>query len=180
MWTTSMIPQAADLPLALDDVVIVVDPPSIADRDDTTCVILCAARVADRLWLLSDATVHVRAPEFWASKACALVRDIPANRITIEHALHSDLVKHAVRQASPETPVRVVRLRHGLYHRLRPVADLYGEGRVSHGAGLERLASEMLSFGGPGRPPNDRLPALAVAAHDLMFSRQSLTPEWRV
>ena len=153
-------------------VVVAVDPPATSTANADGCGIVVAGRVGDGVAVLADLTLKPAAPLQWARRAVAAFKDYGADCIVAETNQGGDMVKAVIAQIDANVPVRTVHATRGKWVRAEPVAALYAQGRVAHGAGLTALEDEMCAFGVDGMSDGhspDRVDALVWAVTELML-----------
>ncbi len=179
LWTREMLEgvRAGRVP-ELTRIVVALDPPAGGGATSDECGILVAGVVQEgapqdwRAFVLEDATVQGVSPTGWAQAAVAACRRWDADRVVAEVNMGGAMVETVLRQVDPLLPVRQVHATRGKAARAEPVAALYEQGRVRHGAGLDALEAQMClmtqaGFAGKGSP--DRVDALVWALTDLML-----------
>jgi phage terminase large subunit-like protein len=174
LWTRGMIEATrSELPEEFDRVVVAVDPPASAHARSDACGIVAVGASAGRAFVIADRTLQRARPHEWASAAVALYHRLGADRIVAEANQGGDMVASVIRAADANVALRLVHASRGKMLRAEPVAALYEQGRVRHGANLPELEDEMCDFGpgglSNGRSP-DRLDALVWAVTELMLS----------
>ncbi len=183
LWTWEMLEAARALPSRqLDRIVVAVDPPVTGTKKSDACGIVVAGvscRGEPRDWtaeVIADLTVQGLSPTGWAERAVRAFHEHGADRMVVEVNQGGDLVRNLLHGIDPMLPVRPVTARHGKAVRAEPVAALYEQGRVRHGAALAALEDEMRAmtpagFAGPRSP--DRVDALVWALTELMIVPQT-------
>ncbi len=73
-----------------------------------------------------------------------------ANVIIAEANQGGEMVRTVLRLAVPLAPIRLVHASHGKRARAEPIALLYAQDRVCHGAHFREFEDQMCSFGAPG------------------------------
>ena len=180
LWSGAMLEAArvASVP-ALDRVVVAVDPSVSGGAGADACgIVVAGAQVQGppqdwRAYVLADRTVQGVGPLGWARAAVAAMEEFGADRLVAEVNQGGQLVEEVLRQADPMVPYRSVRAARGKVARAEPVAALYEQGRVRHGAGLADLEDQMClmtAHGFEGRGSPDRVDALVWALHELMIA----------
>ena len=180
LWSGAMLEAArvASVP-ALDRVVVAVDPSVSGGAGADACgIVVAGAQVQGppqdwRAYVLADRTVQGVGPVGWACAAIAALDKYRAERLVAEVNQGGQLVEEVLRQADPMVPYRSVRAARGKVARAEPVAALYEQGRVRHGAGLADLEDQMCLMtarGFEGRGSPDRVDALVWALHELMIA----------
>jgi phage terminase large subunit-like protein len=161
-----------------DRVVVAVDPPCSADGD--ACGIVVVGRKDGMAWVLADRTVRGRSPQGWAGVVARAVIAFGAVRVVAEANQGGEMVETVLKAAGVGCPVKRVHARFGKRARAEPVAALYEQGRVRHGAGLEALEEELMGLGDDGGGSPDRADALVWAVTDLLIDGGGLGPRVRV
>ncbi len=190
LWTWEMIEAARALPARpLDRIVVAVDPPVTGGKASDACGIVVAGASLQgpaRTWtaeVIADGSVQGLSPQGWAERAVKMFHDHGADRLVAEVNQGGDLVATLVHGVDPAVPFRAVRATKGKAVRAEPVAALYEQGRVRHGATFAALEDEMRAmtaagFTGEGSP--DRLDALVWAITELIIEPSAVgTPRVR-
>ncbi len=165
-----------------DRIVVAVDPPvtSGASSDECGIIVAGAARQGPpqdwKAQVIEDASVRGASPQVWAERAVAAFHRHKADRLVAEVNQGGEMVATIVNSIDPMIPFRAVRATRSKVVRAEPVAALYEQGRVSHGASFPELESQMaamtgLGYAGKGSP--DRVDALVWAITDLMIDAAS-------
>lgn len=175
LWTRAQLESVAGEYGELRRIVVAVDPPATSRRTSDACGLIVAGLDADeRAVVLQDATLERAKPSDWAACAVALYRDYEADCIVAEVNQGGEMVSAVLRTVDAAVPVREVRASRGKWLRAEPVAALYAQGRVLHGARFAELEDEMCDFGpdglSNGRSP-DRVDALVWAITELLLGR---------
>ena len=182
LWTWEMLEAARARPSRpLDRIVVAVDPAVSRKRTSDACGIIVAGaclRGERREWVaevIADLTVRGLSPNGWAERAIRAFHEHEADRMVFEVNQGGDLVATVVEGIDPMVPVRAVHATRAKALRAEPVAALYEQGRVRHGAVFRELEDEMLAitpagFAGGGSP--DRVDALVWALTELMIAPQ--------
>ncbi|WP_420492442.1 DNA-packaging protein [Aerobium aerolatum] len=175
LWTRAQLESVAGEYGELRRIVVAVDPPATSRRTSDACGLIVAGLDADeRAVVLQDATLERAKPSDWAARAVALYRDYEADCIVAEVNQGGEMVSAVLRTVDAAVPVREVRASRGKWLRAEPVAALYAQGRVLHGARFAELEDEMCDFGpdglSNGRSP-DRVDALVWAITELLLGR---------
>ncbi|WDQ97804.1 terminase family protein [Devosia sp. J2-20] len=171
LWQRNMFrpPQS----LALERIVVAVDPPVTGHARSDACGIVVAGRQGEEAVVLEDCTLSAASPLRWARRAVAAFHAHQADGIVAEVNQGGDLVASVIAQIDPKVPVRPVRANRGKWLRAEPVAALYGRGLVAHLAGLSALEDEMCGFGADGKSDGhspDRVDALVWAITELLLN----------
>ena len=119
--------------------------------------------------------VAAASPKTWAERAVRAYREHRADRIVAEVNQGGALVESVIRQEDGAVAYTAVHASRGKVARAEPVAALYEQGRVFHGAGLAALEEQMClmalrGFEGKGSP--DRVDALVWALTELVVAAQ--------
>lgn len=175
LWTRAQLESVAGEYGELRRIVVAVDPPATSRRTSDACGLIVAGLDADeRAVVLQDATLERAKPSDWAARAVALYRDYEADCIVAEVNQGGEMVSAVLRTVDAAVLVREVRASRGKWLRAEPVAALYAQGRVLHGARFAELEDEMCDFGpdglSNGRSP-DRVDALVWAITELLLGR---------
>jgi phage terminase large subunit-like protein len=179
LWTWEML-EAARAPraLALDRIVVAVDPPVSSGRHADTCGIVVAGVAMagpPQDWVaevIADGSVQGASPQGWARRAVQLFHAHGADRLVAEVNQGGNLVADLIRSTDAMVPFRAVHARHAKGARAEPVAALYEQGRVCHRAAFPALEDQMAAMtlaGFAGRDSPDRVDALVWAITDLMI-----------
>lgn len=187
LWSRAMLEAAAltELPegVALDRVVVAVDPSVSADGGGDECGIVAAGRGTDRrAYILRDASANA-SPDEWARSVILLANALDAAAIVYERNQGGALVESTIRltfvamnagrAVNNEPPLYLpplipVNASVGKRARAEPISALYEQGRVSHLRGLHRLEDEMCSWEAKsGQPSPNRIDALVWAVTEL-------------
>lgn len=177
LWSRDVL-EAARAPreVALDRVVVAVDPPATAGGDACGIVVAGVSRAGPpQDWVaqvIADASLAGLTPQGWARRAVAMFHAHGADRLVAEVNQGGEMVETLIRQVDPMVPFRAVRASQGKSARAEPVAALYEQGRVFHRAAFRELEDQMAAmttagFRGTGSP--DRVDALVWAITDLMI-----------
>lgn len=177
LWSRDVL-EAARAPreVALDRVVVAVDPPATAGGDACGIVVAGVSRAGPpQDWVaqvITDASLAGLTPQGWARRAVAMFHAHGADRLVAEVNQGGEMVETLIRQVDPMVPFRAVRASQGKSARAEPVAALYEQGRVFHRAAFRELEDQMAAmttagFRGTGSP--DRVDALVWAITDLMI-----------
>jgi phage terminase large subunit-like protein len=179
LWTWEMIEAARALPARdLDRIVVAVDPPvSSGERADACGIIVAGARLRGtrREWtaeVIADASVQGLSPQGWAERAVRAFHEHGADRLVAETNQGGEMVRNLIRSVDPSVPFGALHAKDRKSTRAEPVAALYEQGRVRHGAAFAALEDQMLAmtagrFAGRGSP--DRLDALVWAITELLI-----------
>ena len=186
LWSRAMIEDNRAEAPELERVVVAVDPPVTSTSASDECGIVVAG-IARRGGIvhghvLADLSAQGLSPVQWADLAATAYRQYRADRLVAEVNQGGDLVESVVRQVAPDVAFRAVHATRGKRLRAEPVAALYEQGRVHHGAGFAVLEDQMCSFfadrATAARSP-DRLDALVWALTDLMLDARGGAPKVR-
>lgn len=186
LWTSQMLEKArAKTVPELDRIVVAVDPATTSGASADECGIVVAGVQSSgppqdwRAYVLADCTVTGMGPSGWAKAAIAAMERFGADRLVAEVNQGGQMVQEVIRQVDPLVPYKGVHATRGKVARAEPVAALYEQGRVKHGAGLDGLEDQMCrmtrrGYEGGGSP--DRVDALVWALHELMIEPAA---KWR-
>lgn len=186
LWTRSMLAGLVSdtPPELLEEVVVAVDPPAGASATSDACGIVAAGRARldgaeARCFILGDASAQGLSPIDWSGRVVALAHRLGANSIVAEANQGGEMIRHTLRSAGCDIPVRLVHARVSKRDRALPVSALYARGAVAHVPGLSVLEAEMCAFGTQGQAGSpDRVDALVWAVWALMLD-QSDAPRVR-
>lgn len=160
----------------LKRIVIAIDPPVTAHQGSDACGIVAAALGADeRAYILQDHTIEMAKPNEWAEAVVGLYHTLEADLIVAETNQGGDMVATILNQFDPRVPVKNVRAKRAKWIRAEPVAALYAQGRVRHGARFAQLEDELCQFTPKGRAMGhspDRVDAMVWAITELMLDNQ--------
>lgn len=160
-------------PLALERVVVAIDPPAGTKGD--SCGIVAAGAYEDENRqlcgvVLADASVRGLSPIAWAGRAVELARSLGAQWIVAEANNGGDMVRTVINEIAPWLPVKLAFATRTKRARAEPVAMLYAQRRVAHAGTFPALEDEMCTFGAPEFAMSpDRLDALVWALTDLLL-----------
>ncbi len=180
LWTWEMIEAARAMPAReLDRIVVAVDPPVSSGENADTCGIIVAGascRGEVRGWtaeVIADLSVQGLSPRGWAERVVRVFEDYNADLVVAEVNQGGNLVEDLVRGVAPLLPIRPMHATKGKPARAEPVAALYEQGRVRHGATFKALEDQMLAmtpgkYYGRGSP--DRLDAMVWAISELLIA----------
>ena len=163
--------------IALDRVVVAVDPPA-GTQGDACGIVVVALGHDGRGYVLADATVNHVSPEGWARAVAAAAHAHGADRVVAEANNGGAMVASVLHAAQHDLPVKLVHASRGKVARAEPVAALYEAGRVRHAGAFPDLEDQMCGlmtggdYAGPGRSP-DRADALVWGLTELMLSARA-------
>lgn len=172
LWTLEMI-ENARLKTALPDmrrIVVAIDP-AITDKAESnlTGIVAAGLGIDGRGYVLADATGQY-SPDRWADKAITLYDNLKADRIVAEGNQGGDMVRHTIASVRRNLPVNIVHASRSKKARAEPIAALYEQGKITHGAFFPELENQMTSWEPLGDMPSpDRIDALVWAFTDLML-----------
>ncbi len=180
LWTRSLVASvmASTTPETFEEVVVAVDPPAGASPTSDACGIVAAGRskaagVDARCFILGDSSAQGLSPIDWSARVVALARHLGAHSIVAEANQGGEMIRHTLRSAGCDIPVRLVHARVSKRDRAVPVSALYARGAVAHVPGLSHLEAELCSFGTQGQAGSpDRVDALVWAVWALMLDRR--------
>ncbi len=156
------------VPPRLERVVVAVDPPATATGD--ACGLVVAGRLEGRVYVLADRSAKGLSPHGWAQRAVAAAREFGAHALVAEANQGGDMVRAVLAQADPPCAIKLVRASLGKRARAEPVAALYEQGRVIHGAAFPALEEELMGLGSADLTHSpDRADALVWAVSDLLL-----------
>lgn len=182
LWTHEMLDGCRGRKVPeLDRIVVAVDPPVSGHSGSDACgIVVAGVRMCGPVqeWevhVLEDASVAAASPKTWAERAVRAYREHRADRIVAEVNQGGALVESVIRQEDGAVAYTAVHASRGKVARAEPVAALYEQGRVFHGAGLAALEEQMClmalrGFEGKGSP--DRVDALVWALTELVVAAQ--------
>ncbi len=178
LWTRDQVAaaRAHHLGDAYDRVVVAVDPPVSVGANSDYCGIIVAAAAGEghqrRAIVLADLSRQGLQPAEWAAVVAEAYQHFNANVIIAEANQGGEMVRTVLRLAVPLAPIRLVHASHGKRARAEPIALLYAQDRVCHGAHFRELEDQMCSFGAPGFTGSpDRVDALVWALTDLILDQ---------
>lgn len=184
LWTRDMIDAARRGARGdLVRVVVAVDPSGTkgAGDDGDSIGIVVAARTADgRCIVLADRSCKL-SPDGWGRRAVDAYREFKADRIVAERNYGGAMVEHVIRTVDRSVSYREVTASRGKVARAEPVAALYEQGKVTHGAGLEALEDQMCQMTGTGylgEGSPDRVDALVWALTELVLNAEPAPALW--
>jgi phage terminase large subunit-like protein len=163
------------VPDDLTRVVVGMDPPVTSHKDSDECgIIVAGVRAVGPLkdwqaWVIADYSTG-GTPQHWAETAARAYHDHAADRLIAEVNQGGDIIEVLMRQVSGSIAYRAVYATKGKHIRAEPIAALYEQGRVHHGAVLDVLERQMCEFTGRGGSSPDRLDALVWALTDLIVA----------
>jgi phage terminase large subunit-like protein len=176
LWTWEMLQDRRPAPETLTRCVVAVDPSGGEGPENDEQGIVAAGLGSDgRGYVLADRSCKL-SPDGWGRRAVQAYVDYAADAIVGEANYGGDMVEAVVKNAARDMGVSVVykavHASRGKAVRAAPVAQLYEQGKVSHGAVFAELEEELTSWTPEsGRSPN-RLDALVWALTDLMVRDQ--------
>lgn len=159
-------------PVALDKIVVAVDPPASAHGD--ACGIVVAGR-RDRVgYVLADRSLKGLSPNGWGQRVAETAREFGAHQIIAEANQGGEMVRTVLAQAGCEAPIKLVHATRGKRVRAEPIAALYEQGRVVHCDAFPALEEEMMALGADagGHSP-DRADALVWALSHLLLKQKA-------
>lgn len=159
----------------LRKVVVGVDPSGgTGDENDEQGIVVAGVDANGHDgYVLADYSCK-RSPLEWAYRAITAYHEYLADYVVAEANFGGDMVKHTIRTADPNVPVRLVTASRGKAVRAQPVADLYAQGRVHHFASLPRLEDELCEWDPDGKGPSpNRLDAMVWAMSELMVTART-------
>jgi phage terminase large subunit-like protein len=166
-------------PPELDRVIVGVDPSASMDGD--ACGIVVAGSLADRGYVLFDATQPGRSPMGWARRVCDVARRWAADEIVAEANQGGEMVRTILSAAEPPCRVRLVHARLGKRARAEPVAALYEQGRITHCGTFHLLEEELMALGSEDLSHSpDRADALVWALSALLIEPRRRQPRVQV
>jgi hypothetical protein len=152
----------------LQRIVVAVDPAVTAAKDsDETGIVVAGIDHTGHAWVLADLSGRMT-PDVWAERVISAYREFKADRVIGEVNNGGDLVGRNLRVVDPMVSYHSVVASRGKITRAEPIANLYGIGKVSHGADFPELVSQMIGYDGRGSSP-DRMDALVWALTELML-----------
>lgn len=158
-------------------IIVAVDPPASSGKKADACGIIVAGAYDNghKASILADLTTQGQNPTEWAKIIAAAYENFGADCIIAEANQGGEMVREIIKLAAPDAPVRLVHASKAKRVRAEPVALLYAQGRISHGAHFRELEDEMCQFGGKGITHSpDRLDAMVWAiSHLLLQARGS-------
>lgn len=156
-------------------VVIGVDP-AIGGANETGIIV--AGKTADHhIWVLGDYSLHAQ-PHIWASRVREAFTSWRADCVIVEVNQGGDLVEHLLRHNGCPLPIRKVRAFHNKATRSEPVAAAYARGEILHGADLQELTEQMVTFTAHHKGPSpDRFDAAIWAITALLSGTQTTSHE---
>jgi phage terminase large subunit-like protein len=158
-------------------VVVAVDPPASITGDE--CGIVTVGLAADgAAYVLGDCSSSGLTPASWAQRAADAYEDHRADSIVAEANQGGDMVKALLLEASPNTPVKLVRATRDKRTRAAPAAALYEQGRVHHLGAFPELEDQLCHYDGQGDSP-DRMDALVWALAELYPRTRRALPRVR-
>lgn len=158
-------------------VVIAVDPPASIAGDECGIVVAGLAENGEA-YVLGDCSGAGLTPAAWARRVADAYDDHRADAIVAEANQGGDMVKSLLLQASPNTPVKLVRATRDKRTRAAPAAALYEQGRVHHLGAFPELEDQLCHYDGEGDSP-DRLDALVWALAELFPRTRRAQPRVR-
>ena len=162
----------------LDRIVVAIDPPVTGKAGSDECgIVVAGARTQGAIqdWqavVLADESVSAVSPARWAAAAIRAMERYGADCLVAEVNQGGDMVGEVIRQIDPMVPFKAVHASRGKSARAEPVAALYEQGRVRHGAVMTELEDQMCAMtlrGFEGRGSPDRVDALVWALTELMI-----------
>jgi phage terminase large subunit-like protein len=134
-----------DIP-PLKRIVVAIDPNASTAEESNECGIVCVGLgINDQGYVLDDIS-GVLAPDQWAKRAIALLRERMGDRIIAEVNNGGDMVENTLRTVDPNIPFRAVWASRSKVTRAEPISALYEQGRVHHVGAFPRLEDQMCAF----------------------------------
>ena len=149
----------------LKQIVVSVDPAASKkiDSDDTGIVVLGKGRDGRGYILEEDSDKYT--PNEWGNKVIELFVKWNANMIVAEKNQGGDMVKHVIKTANENAPVKLVHASKGKILRAEPISSLYEDGMFSHVGIFPKLEYEMTTYtGDPGEESPNSLDAMVHGA----------------
>jgi phage terminase large subunit-like protein len=177
-WTSLDAARRAPAPGPFDRVVVAVDPPVTGGEGSDECgIIVAGVRASGPMqdWtaeVIADGSVRGLSPQGWAERAVRAFHEHGADRLVAETNQGGEMVRNLIASVDASVPFSALHAIKGKSARAEPVAALYEQGRVRHGAAFAALEDQMLAmtagrFAGRGSP--DRLDALVWAITELLI-----------
>jgi phage terminase large subunit-like protein len=156
----------------LTRVVIAIDPATTKkQRSDETGIIAAGVGKDGHGYVLEDAGDQYT-PDAWAKKALHLYDKYHADRIIAETNNGGDLVEYALRSQRATVSYKGLTASRGSMVRAEPIAALYEQARVHHGANLARLEDNMCQWEPiTGEHCPDNVSAAVWALTELLLER---------
>jgi PBSX family phage terminase large subunit len=159
LWTESIINQYRTIEAPkLKEIIISVDPATTANiTSDETGIIVIGKGFDNRGYLLEDKS-GIYSPSEWSTLSVALYVKYGANYIVAEKNQGGDMVKHTIKTANENVPVKLVHATKGKILRAEPISTLYEDGKISHVGIFPDAEEEMTTYtGNPGDKSPNRL-----------------------
>lgn len=185
LWTTKMLDDARMINTPTRSffkrVVVAVDPAmTMANKSDSTGIIVAALGDDECLYVLEDATSK-SSPKVWGNKAIDLYKKWNASKVVVETTQGGDIASDVIRNINRWVNVEDNRSRSGKWLRAEPIASLYEQKRVKHCGHFKSLEDQMTHFVKDKIKymDNDRVDALVYALADLANEEPKRPPTMR-
>ena len=177
LWTRAALQSIrTDEKIALQRVLVSVDPAVSSHANSDACGIIVAAKTERGAIVLADYTLKPAPPMHWVRAVVGAYHRFEADAVIAEVNQGGDLVANLIAQVDPQVPVIAVRATRSKWIRAEPVAALYERSLIEHRSGLDELEDEMCAFGpnglADGHSP-DRVDALVWALTTLLLDEQT-------
>lgn len=162
LWTEAIINQHRVIEIPrLKEVIVSVDPATTKTITSDETGIVCLGKGFDgRGYFFTDKS-GIFSPSEWAQISVQLYTKNHANWIIAEKNQGGDMVKHTIKTAAENVPVKLVHASKGKILRAEPISALYEEGKISHVGVFPDAEEEMTTYtGDPGDKSPNRLDAL--------------------
>jgi phage terminase large subunit-like protein len=165
----------------LDRVVVGVDPSGAADEDSGSNeigIVVAGFCAHDQQWYVVGDYSLTAGPADWARATVAAYELHKADVIVAERNFGGEMVRHTIRTADANAPVKLVNSSRGKAVRAEPISLLYEQGKVHHVGVLPELEDQMCHWvppqpGESRRDSPDRMDALVFALTELSGGGQA-------
>jgi PBSX family phage terminase large subunit len=149
LWDMKLIDQYRiyEIP-KLKEIIVSVDPAvsKNANSDDTGIVVV--GKGFDNRGYVLEENSGKYSPAEWANETVKLYHKWNANWIIGEKNQGGDMVKHTIKTASENVPIKLVHASKGKILRAEPISAMYEEGKMSHVGVFPKLEEEMTTYTG--------------------------------
>jgi predicted phage terminase large subunit-like protein len=180
LWKQSLIDlhRVYEIP-ELVKIAVSVDPATTSkiDSDDTGILVVGKGK-DNRGYVLEDKSGKYT-PREWAQLSVNLYNKWNANIIVAEKNQGGDMVKHTIKTADENVPVKLVHASKGKILRAEPISSLYEDGVFSHVGTFQQLEYEMTTYTGElGEVSPNSLDAMVHGATYLFPIRSDFNAFW--
>lgn len=153
----------------LAEIVVSVDPAiSKNATSDETGITVVAKGKDGRGYLLEDKS-GIYSPSEWASITVGLYSKWSANWIIAEKNQGGDMVKHTIKTADENVPIKLVHASKGKITRAEPISALYEDGKMSHVGIFAKAEEEMTTYTGDTKDASPNIMDSIVHGYTYLF-----------